>query len=204
MNLALTVAAQSDGATSDEVIAFLIFMIGIFLPVAAMLWLGAKVLSNAGHAWPWTFILLVPVVNLVMVILFVFSEWPVRRELALTQLALAEATGTAFPGNSPVANYGPAGYPHAGYQGEPNAYPVAPYGQQPQQPPYGFQHQQTPSNSGPYGPQPPAPYGPQPPAPYGSQPPAPYGPQASDSGTGYEYLGVTPTEAEVLFPFPHP
>ncbi len=50
----------------------------LLVPLFAMLclWLGYRILQKAGFDGRWTFVLLVPVVNIVMIWAFAFSRWP--------------------------------------------------------------------------------------------------------------------------------
>ncbi len=41
-----------------------------------------KVIMKAGYSGWWIFILLVPIVNVVMLLVFAYKEWPIQRELA--------------------------------------------------------------------------------------------------------------------------
>ncbi len=40
------------------------------------LWLGSKILEKAGLDKKWVFCLLIPVVNIIMIWAFAFSNWP--------------------------------------------------------------------------------------------------------------------------------
>ena len=40
------------------------------------LWLGSKILEKAGLDKKWVFCLLIPVVNIIMIWVFAFSNWP--------------------------------------------------------------------------------------------------------------------------------
>ena len=50
----------------------------ILLPIfgAFCLWLGYRILEKAGLDGMWTFVLLVPVVNMIMIWVFAFCHWP--------------------------------------------------------------------------------------------------------------------------------
>lgn len=53
-------------------------MFTMLLPVFVLfcLWLGYRIIEKAGFDGRWTFILLVPVVNIIMIWVFAFSRWP--------------------------------------------------------------------------------------------------------------------------------
>lgn len=50
----------------------------VLLPLFTLfcLWLGYRILEKAGLDGRWTLILLIPVVNVVMIWLFAFCDWP--------------------------------------------------------------------------------------------------------------------------------
>lgn len=50
----------------------------LLLPVFILfiLWLGSKILEKAGFDKKWVFCLLVPVVNIILIWVFAFSNWP--------------------------------------------------------------------------------------------------------------------------------
>lgn len=50
----------------------------ILLPIfiAFTLWLGSKILEKAGLDKKWVFCLLIPVVNMLMIWAFAFTNWP--------------------------------------------------------------------------------------------------------------------------------
>lgn len=41
-----------------------------------------KIITKAGYSGWWILILLVPIANIVMVLIFAYKEWPIQRELA--------------------------------------------------------------------------------------------------------------------------
>jgi len=74
-----------------------------------------KIISRAGYSGWWVLIMFVPVVNVVMLLVFAFKEWPIQRELR-------ELRGWANQiqrGSSGQAGYGQAGYGQAGYGQDP-------------------------------------------------------------------------------------
>ncbi len=48
-----------------------ILMFGVFV-----LWLAARILEKAGFKPQWAFVLLIPVVNVIMIWVFAFADWP--------------------------------------------------------------------------------------------------------------------------------
>ena len=40
-----------------------------------------KIISRAGYSGWWVLMMFVPIVNIVMLLIFAFKEWPIQREL---------------------------------------------------------------------------------------------------------------------------
>ena len=82
-----------------------------------------NVISRAGYSRWWILILLVPVVNLIMMLVFCFKEWPVTREVRELRAQLATAqrgygAGTGYPQSPPYGGY--SGGPSTQYPSDPN------------------------------------------------------------------------------------
>jgi energy-coupling factor transporter transmembrane protein EcfT len=41
-----------------------------------------KIISRAGYSGWWVLVMFVPILNIVMLLIFAFKEWPIQRELA--------------------------------------------------------------------------------------------------------------------------
>ena len=54
----------------------------ILFILAILLWPAMRVLNRAGFSRWWSPIILIPVVNVVMVWVFAFAEWPISSESA--------------------------------------------------------------------------------------------------------------------------
>ncbi|QWF70252.1 hypothetical protein KEF85_13005 [Methylomonas paludis] len=56
-------------------------LLTVLLPIFVLfcLWLGYRILQKAGFAGVWTWVLLVPIVNIIMIWVFAFSHWPKQR-----------------------------------------------------------------------------------------------------------------------------
>jgi len=61
--------------------SILVFFFSLFI-----LWLGYKILQKAGLDGWWTFALLVPVFNIIMIWIFAFAQWPNLRDDAKLDL----------------------------------------------------------------------------------------------------------------------
>jgi apolipoprotein N-acyltransferase len=104
--LYLAVSSSSQDATNAAAAAIagmglfgLLFVFGIFVFSLVINWL---IVSKAGYNGALSLLALVPLVNLVAIIIFAFSDWPVRRELALARSARGD-----WPGGPPPSGYGP-------------------------------------------------------------------------------------------------
>ena len=73
--------------SSGQVLGFLgVYAVVLLVAAAAYV----TIVRKAGYSGWWALVLLVPVVNLVMIVVFAFSEWPVTRELTAARAALAQ------------------------------------------------------------------------------------------------------------------
>ncbi len=67
-----------------------------------------KIITKAGYSGWWILILLVPIANIVMLLVFAYKEWPIQRELAeLRGWANQIQRGAGAPGQP---GYGQQGY----------------------------------------------------------------------------------------------
>ena len=88
--------AQADnGAGAALGILFVIYA-GIAV-VSIVAWV--KILNKAGYSGWWILIALVPLVNLVMFLVFAFSDWPIHQEVR--RLRSMPASGSVLPGSRP-------------------------------------------------------------------------------------------------------
>ena len=53
---------------------WIVLIVGLFI----LLWPVSRIANRAGYSGWWAVLLLVPVVNLIMVWVFAFAEWPKR------------------------------------------------------------------------------------------------------------------------------
>ncbi len=81
---------------------FLVIFLIIIAIVVFSIWCYWRIAVKAGYAGPLSLLLLIPGANLVILILFAFSPWPIEREVA----ALRAGAG----GDYPPGGTGPAGY----------------------------------------------------------------------------------------------
>ena len=52
------------------IIAFVVALI------AFIIWINVRILNKAGYSGWWSLILFVPIVNIIMIYVFAFSQWP--------------------------------------------------------------------------------------------------------------------------------
>jgi heme/copper-type cytochrome/quinol oxidase subunit 2 len=87
-----------------------------------------RIASKAGYNGAMSLLLLIPIVNLIILIMFAFSEWPIQKELnQLRAMAGRGGPGSPFPSSPQYPGYG---QPQYGQPGQPPQYP------QPGQPQY--------------------------------------------------------------------
>lgn len=93
------------------VILLLLFYVAI---IGFGIYMVTRVAKKAGYPWGYGLLYLIPVVNLVILVMFVFSKWPVERELEQLR---AQAWAGYGQGGYPQTGYPQAGYPQAGASG---------------------------------------------------------------------------------------
>lgn len=102
-------ARSSDGAAAALGVGLVVLLVVLYAGlIFAVFYVYSRIVKKAGYPWPWIFIMLVPVVNIVMICMFALKEWPIERELARTRAALAVETGSPYPDPSV---YGFTDYP---------------------------------------------------------------------------------------------
>ncbi len=80
-----------------------------------------RIFSKAGYSGARSLLMLIPVVNLIIIIMFAFSEWPIQREL--NQLRMMSG---GRPGGFPPQYPQPGQYPPPAQYGQPQ-YPSGQY-----------------------------------------------------------------------------
>jgi len=126
------IAAVSAGA----VLVGLLVGLAAFVFAIVIYW---RIVSKAGYSGAMSLLLFIPIVNLIMIIIFAFSEWPIQKELNQLRAMAGRGGGSGFPPQYPPAGqpqqYGQPQQPQYGQPQQPQ-YGQPPYGQ-PQQPQYG-------------------------------------------------------------------
>lgn len=75
-------AAHAAAAFAGFLMAFIgLWAIFVFVLLAFIIYLVWRVAEKAGYQGAWSLLYLVPLGNLVLLILFAFSEWPVQVEV---------------------------------------------------------------------------------------------------------------------------
>jgi len=134
---ASTYDSSTYGSTpgAGEVIGVVIGLALYLGLIVFAVYLYMRVARKAGWTLWHGLLMLVPVANVVFVIMFAFTEWPVERRLREAEARLALATGGSPYGHGPDAAYGaapygsPAPYGSSAPYGAPAPYAAqAPYG----------------------------------------------------------------------------
>lgn len=96
-----------DLGTSTVLIGGLISLAILVLFVVAYI----KILHRAGYSGWWVLILVVPVVNVVMILVFAFKRWPVQEELDRYRHSATVGYHPGVAGGYQPGGYNPGGYP---------------------------------------------------------------------------------------------
>lgn len=120
---------SSTGLAAGLVIGFVIFYAAI---LAFGVYCYVRIARKAGYSGWYVALLFVPIANLVIMLMFVFKEWPIEAELRMLRAG-------AYGGQPQFGAYGPpvpGAPPYAGPSQFAPGQP-APWGETPQQP-YGY------------------------------------------------------------------
>jgi hypothetical protein len=120
IHAAITCATDAAGQTNCSGVngGFLAGLIFVYLAIVVVgIIASVKVVTKAGYSGWWVLITFVPLVGLVFLLIFAFSDWPVLKEVAM----LRSQQGGGYYG-------GPAGYGRPDGYAQPGAYgPTAGY-----------------------------------------------------------------------------
>lgn len=78
----------------------LIVLFGVFLPI----WPAWRIANRAGYSGGWAILTIVPVINIVMIYVFAFSNWPAIRSAG----AGGDETARAYTPGQHLNNEGPS------------------------------------------------------------------------------------------------
>jgi hypothetical protein len=125
-------------AAGDSLAAgFMVFIVVELAVGVFMLYLIGRILRKAGFSGWWALLMLIPLVNLAMFIVFAFADWPVQ---AQARLAGSRAgSPPAYGGRFPVPQQYPQAYP------QPSPQPYQQASPQPYQQAYAQPYQQAPT-----------------------------------------------------------
>jgi hypothetical protein len=107
-----------------------LFILGLFIFLVAATVAAVKVLPKVGYSAWFAVLVWVPVVNIVMVLVFAFSDWPVDKELRRYR----QGGYGPGPGGYPAPSWPaqpPPGYGPGRPQFPPSGWPTAPGGSPP-------------------------------------------------------------------------
>jgi uncharacterized oligopeptide transporter (OPT) family protein len=83
--VSLLADANSDTATNAVAGTFAAFgIVGVLVGIGVLilsLWINWTIAAKAGYSGALSLLMLIPLVNLIIVLMFAFSEWPIQREL---------------------------------------------------------------------------------------------------------------------------
>ena len=98
--LAQSSSSDPSGAAAAALAAFgLIYAIVVLVMIAFYVFVAYMIVNRAGYN-PWlSLLILVPLVNFVMLLIFAFSEWPVQKENRMLRAQLAGG-GAPYPGTT--------------------------------------------------------------------------------------------------------
>ncbi len=128
---------DSSGVDGAAVFIVVLLLVELVLVGLAM-WIYWRIVSKTG--WPGWYVLgmLVPILNLVLLVMAAFKEWPIEAENRMLRQQLAYGGYGGYSGYSGVGGAGPTqGHPAVGYAApaypttQPGYPPVAPPGYQP-------------------------------------------------------------------------
>ncbi len=96
-----------------------LFSLAIFIFVIVVYW---RIVSKAGYNGAMSLLLFIPIANIIMIIIFAFSEWPIQKELNQLRAMAARGSGANFPpqygqpqppqyGQQPPSQFGQPQYP---------------------------------------------------------------------------------------------
>ncbi|HLL78845.1 MAG TPA: hypothetical protein VKT25_05060 [Ktedonobacteraceae bacterium] len=106
-----------------------LFSLAIFIFVIVVYW---RIVSKAGYNGAMSLLLFIPIANIIMIIIFAFSEWPIQKELNQLRAMAARGSGANFPPQYPP-QYGQPQQPQYGQQ-PPSQFGQPQYPQPPQYP----------------------------------------------------------------------
>lgn len=89
---------SSDAFAFGSMGVIVLFYIVIFALVMAIYW---KIVSKAGYPGWYALGMLVPCLNLVLIIMFAFVEWPIERELNYLRSQQGYQPYPRYPGSPP-------------------------------------------------------------------------------------------------------
>jgi hypothetical protein len=80
------------GALAAFGIGYVIFLLIIVVFAIIIYW---RIAMKAGYPGPYSLLMLIPLVNLIIIIMFAFTDWPIERELKALRAGGRSMTPTA-------------------------------------------------------------------------------------------------------------
>ena len=101
------------GPNAGAAIVGIVMLVFILAIVAAVVCLWGMIFSKAGYSFWLALLMFVPLANLIWLLIFAFSKWPIQQEVERLRGQLASGGGAYVPGAFPVG-------PPVGYAPPPN------------------------------------------------------------------------------------
>ncbi|MBL7184873.1 MAG: hypothetical protein ISS70_00995 [Phycisphaerae bacterium] len=76
-----SVFSSSGGVEAVPVFLIGIIVLALLVIVPLKLLIACMIFHKTGHSWTLGLLMLVPIVNILMIFVLAFGDWPVRREL---------------------------------------------------------------------------------------------------------------------------
>jgi hypothetical protein len=100
--------AAAAGSVASSVVASVFLLVWVAAG-AAIVVAAVKVANKAGYSGWWVLAMLVPIANVVVLLVFAFSEWPVVREVKALRAQAGAPSGSWPPPAWPPPNPGSSG-----------------------------------------------------------------------------------------------
>jgi hypothetical protein len=87
---------QPTGVDSMGMAGFVCMFLCIAASVCLAIFVWGTIFKKAGYSFWMALLMLIPIVNLIRILVFAFSEWPIHKELSMFRTRYGQAT-SGFP-----------------------------------------------------------------------------------------------------------
>ena len=91
MESAVSFQNGPDAVPAFTAIFIIFFILGALIVIAIKILLFCKIFSKAGYCWALGLLMLVPIVNIVMLFVLAFADWPIQKEIRLLKAGSVKA-----------------------------------------------------------------------------------------------------------------